>query len=206
MKALVFDTESSGMIQWSLPSETPTQPHLTQLTALLFDDVTDTEEAYIDIVVRQDGFTVDAEAFAKHKITPEHSFAVGLPEEHALNHFEAMLPFADVLVGFSLNFDIRMLRVAMARFGRDAAHMDAIQKRCDRIKYDIQHKCTDLAKIPPTRKMMAAGRKSFKPPSLEEAARAILGIEMGADAHDSRGDVLATKDLYLHILKVKGRF
>lgn len=202
MKVFIYDTETSSLPLWNMPSEHPDQPHICQFTGLLFDEETDEELAYIDMIIRQDGWSVAPEAFAVHGITPERSFEEGFPEEHAVRHFEAMLQACEKLVGFAVDFDNRVLRIALMRFGRDPAYVDQIAERIKAIKFDVMRQATPLAKIPPTDKMMATGRKTWKSPTLVEAMKAIMGIDMPA-AHDSRGDVHATKQLYQHLNPVR---
>lgn len=202
MKVMVFDFESSDIPKWNLPSEHPDQPHICQFTGVLFDDEADEELAYVDMIIRQDGWSVAPGAFATHGITRERSMEEGYPEEHSVRHFEAMLQACDRLVGFSIDFDIRIARIALMRFDRDPAYVDQIAERIKAIKFDVMRQATPLAKIPPTDKMMATGRKTWKSPTLVEAMKAIMGIDMPA-AHDSRGDVHATKQLYQHLNLVR---
>lgn len=203
MKVFLFDTETSGLPLWNMPSEHPDQPHICQFTGVLFDEETDEELHYVDMISRQEGWPVDPAAFAVHGITRERSLAEGLPEEHAVRHFEAMLQACDRVVGFSVDLDIRIMRIALMRFGRDHAYVDRIAERIKAIKLDVMRQATPLAKIPPTDKMIATGRKTWKTPSLVEAIKAIMGIDMPS-AHDARGDVHATKQLYQHLNPWKG--
>ena len=197
MIVMLFDSETSGLPDFKGPSEAPQQPHLTQFTAVMFDDETGDELEYVDLIIRQE-WPVDPEAFAVHGITPEHSLEVGVPEHHAVQYFEAMIDAADRVAGFSIDFDLRILRIAMLRTGRAKGYCDLIAERLKAKKFDVMRKCAALCKIPPTDKMMATGRKTFKQPSLVEAMQALFGEDM-ADAHDARGDVLATKKIYLHL-------
>ncbi|MGT2505722.1 hypothetical protein [Cupriavidus basilensis] len=55
---LFYDTETSGLPQWSLPSEDPSQPHITQIAAELHDEDTGTTLAFMDLLIRPDGWTI----------------------------------------------------------------------------------------------------------------------------------------------------
>ena len=197
MRVLIFDTETSGLPVWSSPSDDPMQPHIAQFTAVIFDDASGEEEEYVDLIVRQE-WPVAPEAFGVHGITPERSIEEGVPEDHAVMFFEAMSAAADRIAGFSLSFDMRIMRIARLRAGRAKGLLDAEAAVQKAKQFDVMQKCTALCKIPPTEKMMATGRKTWKQPTLVEAVRALFGEEM-ADAHDARGDVLATKRIYMHL-------
>lgn len=199
-KVVLYDTETSGLPLWKEPSNDPRQPHICQFTAVLFDDQTHDELEYVNLIVRQEGWTVDPEAFATHKITPEQSMLEGEPEHHAVQYFEALIEEADIVAGFNVTFDNRIMRIAMLRAGRAKGYCDLIGQRVQAKMYDVMQKCRPLCKLPPTDKMMAAGRYTSKPPSLEEAYEIIIGGPM-PDAHDARGDILATMELYKHLTK-----
>lgn len=202
MRVLLYDTETQSLPLWNQPSEHPDQPHLCQVTAVLLDDTNDVEIEYLDRIVIQE-WPVAPEAFAAHGITPERSHAEGFPESVVTREWLALAKMADRIVGYNLPFDIRLMRIAALRAGRSKDTENAFAARIKPLLCDLQPKCTPLCRLPPTEKMMAAGRKTWKTPSLVEAARILLGMELGADAHDSRGDVLATKLLYFY-LKQKG--
>jgi DNA polymerase III subunit epsilon len=197
MIVMLYDTESSGLPKWSEPSESPSQPHVCQFTSVLFDDTTGDELEYVDLIIRQE-WPVDPEAFAVHKITPAHSLEVGYPEHNAVQYFEAMADAAERVAGFSLDFDIRIMRIAMLRTGRAKGYCHLIAERLKAKKFDVMRACTALCKIPPTNKMMATGRKTWKQPTLKEAIWALFGETM-QDAHDARADVLETKRIYMHL-------
>lgn len=198
MKVLCFDTETQSLPLWSEPSESPGQPHLCQLTAVLFDDPGGEEIEYLDRIVIQE-WPVAPEAFAAHGITPERSHAEGIPEALVTREWLALAEMADRIVGYNLPFDMRLMRIANLRAGRSKDTEDVFAAKVKPLLCDLQPKCTPLCKLAPTEKMMAAGRKTWKTPSLVESARILLDLDLGSDAHDSRGDVFATKLLYFYL-------
>ncbi len=196
MKIMVFDTETTRLPLWKEPSEHPGQPHLCQFTAVLVDGLSGQELDYVDMLIRPDGWTIPDEVSKIHGISQARALEEGLPEKAAVSQFLRLTGEADLVVGFGVAFDMRIMRIAMLRAGVSKA-------ACDLLMSDMQTRCvmqqaTPIAKIPPTDKMMATGRKTFKQPNLGEAVRAILGEEMD-DAHDARVDVLYTVRLYFHL-------
>lgn len=197
MIVMLYDCETSGLPKWSEPSESPEQPHICQFTSVLFDDTSGEELEYVDLIIRQE-WPVDPAAFAVHKITPEYSLEHGVPEQHAVQYFEAMEAASDRITGFSLDFDLRILRIAQLRAGRPKGLLDLRSEVTKVKKFDCMRVCTPICKVPPSEKMMAAGRKTFKQPSLVEAVKALFDRDM-SDAHDARGDVLETKNIYMEL-------
>lgn len=196
MNIMLFDVETDGIPKWDKPSEDPSQPHLVQYTAVLTNADTQQEIEYVDMLIRPDGWVIPPVLSAIHGITQERALADGEPEAHAVRLFVAMTKKADIVSAFNVDFDLRMLRIAMLRAGMDKVrcdqHAQSIHKHC------CMRQATPLARIPPTDKMMATGRKTWKSPKLAEAVKAILGEEM-TDAHDARADVLYTQRLYFHM-------
>jgi len=196
MRVMVFDTETTGFPLWGTPSDDPAQPHLVQYTAVLFSLETQMELAFDTMIIRPDGWTIPEEASAHHHITTEQALEEGVPLRRAVNAYQAMLKHADQVSGFNLPFDFQIMRIAMLRCGMSKQYcteLRANMKTCD-----LMHKCAPLCRIPPTDKMMRAGRKTFKTPTLTEAMKIIMNETLD-DAHDSRADVLATMRLYLHL-------
>jgi DNA polymerase III subunit epsilon len=192
-KVMIFDTETTGMPLWDRPSEHPDQPHLVQYTAVLLDDETQMELAFDTVMVRPDGWTIPAAATAKHNITTEQAIDEGVPLRDAVSAYQAMHAQAELICGFNVNFDFRIMRIAMLRCGftrEDVKHFgEAIRS------LDLMRQATPVCRIPPTDRMMATGRKTWKSPTLAEAVKILLNEELD-DAHDSRADVLATMRLY----------
>ena len=195
MIVFLYDTETTGLPEWGKPSEHPDQPHLCQFTGVLFDSATFDEIEYVDFLIRPDGWTIEPGATAIHGITQERALAEGKPEKLAVSRFLTMNAQAARVTGFNLEFDLRIMRIAMLRAGLPKAACDQIKADIDLRKHDVMHQATPTCKIPPTEKMMRTGRKAFKTPNLEEAMEAIFGEKL-PDKHDARVDVWASVRLY----------
>src|SRR5579863_4298071 len=87
---LVFDTETNGLPQWSLPSEDPSQPHITQLAAELFDEDSGKVLSYMNLLIKPDGWTIPAELEELTGITNEKATLFGVPIALALQVFVPM--------------------------------------------------------------------------------------------------------------------
>ncbi len=198
MNRIFYDTETSGLPNYQRPSDAPYQPHIVQMTALL-TDYYGTKISSIDLLIQTDGWTSDADALKAHGITKETCDASGVPEFEAVQMFMRLVERADLRVAHNDAFDARIIRIALKRMGLK----DTMASWKEMAKFDTMHKSTKLVKCPPTPKMLAVGRKNYKPPTLEEAYEHFAGEKMKG-AHNAMYDVLACRRVYFAILDAEG--
>ncbi len=170
----VYDSETSGLPLFDKPSDDPRQPHLVELAGILA-----TREGVLDRFyrkVRPDGWKIEARAAEAHGITTEMALADPdrTPEAEAVVSFIEFWKRADARVAHNESFDARIIRIGCKRFLPGQAEAWSAGKA----------KCTanlseKLCKLPPTQRMIEAGRAhQFKRPKLEEAYRALTGEEI----------------------------
>lgn len=159
MKTLVYDTETTGFVRPSSPDEDPLQPHLVQLGAVFFEDRKPRDT--ISLIVKPDGWTIPDHAVGAHGITTELALAVGLPSHLVVATFTNLRALADRIVCHNLAFDQKVMASNIARLGRAPAHPGPSVHHC------TMTLCGPICNLPPTPKMLAAGRTSFKTPRLE---------------------------------------
>lgn len=115
MKLLPFDSETTGIPNWKLPSESEEQPHIVQLAALLVDSETKEEIASLDVIVKPNGWIIPQETIDIHGITNEMAMDVGIPEEEALQMFIDLYLKADLRIAHNTTFDNRIIRIGLKR-------------------------------------------------------------------------------------------
>lgn len=200
--ALFYDTETTGLPLFSEPSEDPRQPHIVQLAAQLVDLDTHAQLAAFDVIVRPDGWTIPDDVVAVHGITTERAAALGVSESMALGMLLELWHEADPRTRIAHNetFDARIVRIALMRYEDQglADRWKAAPARCTATM------TTPLCKLPPTPKMLAAGRKNFKTPNLGEAYRHFTGLEL-ANAHTAGADVDACRLVYFAAVEAAQR-
>jgi DNA polymerase-3 subunit epsilon len=191
-----YDTETSGLPQWSLPSEDPSQPHITQLAAELLDVDTGTVLAYMDFLIKPEGWIIPPELEALTGITNEKANLFGVPAHVAMSLFIEMWKKSVLRVAHNESFDMRMVRIEMMRL------IDPEEVFHDTWKagpaFCTQTKSTKLINLPPTEKMLAAGRKNAKSPNLGEAYFHFTGEKLEG-AHNAAVDLRACKAVYFGI-------
>ena len=180
MSALIniFDTETSGIPNWNIPSDDPSQPHLVEIAALLCNEQGAVIDSY-KAIIKPEGWEFDPEAAAKHGITHEMAMDVGIPEIEALEGFLAIHARADLRVAHSINFDDRIIRIALKRY-----HGAVI---ADAYKVSGEKYCTCINSRAPV------GLK--KPPTLAEAYKHFTGEDL-LEAHRAMPDAQACARVY----------
>lgn len=194
MKPVIFyDTETTGLPLFNEPSEDPRQPHMVQLAAVLVDADTNKELQCIDLIIKPKDWIITAEMTAIHGITQEMAMDLGVSEKTAT---EALLDLVGtrLRIGHNEQFDARILRIATKRYFND--------ERADAWKAGLSE-CTaglttKICNLPPTQKMLDAGRKHAKTPNLQEAYKHFFGEEFKS-AHSALADVMACRAVYFAV-------
>lgn len=211
MLLIAFDTETSGLPVWSKPSSDPEQPHIVQLAAILRDghDKTAAHVGTMNRLIKPEGWIIPPELTAIHGITTEQAEAEGVRLADALDEFLSMAIQAEQNIGYNVNFDKRMLRIQEKRRHGAAVEDDqlpiSIQFARHSREIDIAKFMTKICNLPPSEKMMAAGRKTAKMPKLGEAFQhAYPGKAVDGKLHDAMTDVKCTLAIYWWIYEQGG--
>ncbi|MBL4651290.1 MAG: 3'-5' exonuclease [Flavobacteriales bacterium] len=177
---LFYDTETTDMPNWKIPSDDVTQPHLVQLAAILCD--ADTKEIIqsIDLIIKPEGWESSKEALETHGITEEFALEHGIPEPYVVGMLELMRGDA-LRVAYNKTFDQRIIRIAYKRYCKEEL-IDSWAEKDD-------HKCA-----------MQMARKAMggKNPKLIDAYKHFTGKEL-ENAHSAMADTLACMEVYFAI-------
>lgn len=177
---LFFDTETTGKCEFKLPPEHPSQPHIVQLAAVLFDD-NRIERASLNVIVSPDGFDIPKEASDIHGITTEIAIGCGVPLVSAMFLFSKLCGIAGEIVAHNIDFDYLMVQAECARLGKPC-RMTEVARFC------TMKASTDICKLP-------GNYGKYKWPKLEEAYRHFTGKELEG-AHDALADVRGCAAVY----------
>lgn len=180
---LAFDTETTDLPRSHLSLSHPSQPHLIQFAGVLFDDAGSELDSLCTKVRPRPGALMSAHAFAAHGISLEEAFHCGMEVADVLNWFLAAAARSACIIGHNVQFDLQIMAIAAARVedGRWSTPTDF---------YCTMAHAAPLVNLPPTPRMMAAGRYGPKPPTLGECVKHFFGEEL-AGAHDAVADVKA---------------
>jgi len=179
---LVFDTETTGLVDFRNPAVPAMQPHIVQLALLLGNEFCTIFK--LSMLIRPNGWVIPEKASKVHGITTEMAERFGLKIETAMGFFSAMCKRAELVVAHNYDFDAIMIAAETARLGLDnpLAGMPS---------YCTMKRSTEICKIPNPK---YPGK--FKWPKLEEAYEFFLNETMEG-AHDAMCDVEGTFDVFL---------
>lgn len=197
MRALFYDTETTGLPLWNEPSEHPGQPHIVQLGAILVDLDTRKTLASIDLTVLPTDWIIPDDVAQIHGITTEHARAIGVNEWSALGLLLHLWRRAEVRIGHNESFDARIVRIGLHRFANEIHATNAEEWKAGRAEC-TQALSTPILKLPPTAKMLAAGFKKPKSANLREAYKHFYGSEL-VGAHSAMADAQACQYVYFAI-------
>lgn len=201
MRALFYDTETTGLPLWNEPSEHPRQPHICQLAALLVDLDTRKTLASIDLTIAPDGWEIPEDVVKIHGITMAHALAVGMDESLALQVFFELWRSCDVRIGHNESFDARILRIGCHRYGDQHRIANPDEWKAGKAEC-TQLLATPILKLPPTAKMLAAGFNKPKSANLREAYKHFYGSEL-VGAHSAMADAQACQYVWFAIKHAK---
>lgn len=192
---LIYDTETTGLPVWNKPSEDPSQPRITQLAAELCDEETGDVLSAINFIIKPDGWSIPEELQKLTGITQERAEKFGMEMRLVLPFFLTMWKTSDLRVAHNESFDMRMVRIEMMR---DPGFNKFADKWKEAAAFCTQANCTNILNLPPTERMLAAGRNHPKSPNLGEAYKHFTGKELEG-AHNAAIDIMACKAVYYGI-------
>lgn len=216
MRYLVFDTETSGIPKFGRehPADADYQPRVSQFSGLLISDNSNDEGKDLTHSVpgavqikeftsflKPDGWNDKAKADVdmlaeklNNGITLERIMDEGRPAKEILDIYVDMVDTCDVMVAANVVFDLKMMRIELAR-------AEYKEKFYDVPSFCILEASTDLCAIPPTKRMVRAGFKKFKKPSVGECYEILFGQKL-ENAHDAAVDTMATARILFHLINL----
>jgi len=188
---LAFDTETTDIPRPHLELDHPAQPHLLQFAGVLFDE-NGTELDRLFTKVRPGHCALmSPQAYAAHGISLEEAFHCGIELSQVFRWFASAAERSICIVGHNVQFDLQIMAIAAARVG-ESGWSTPPHTFCTMAQSAV------LVNLPPTPRMIAAGRFHPKSPTLAECVKHFFGEEL-ADAHNAEADVLACIRIFRHL-------
>src|ERR1700761_6991813 len=168
MRVVLYDVETTGLPLWDKPSNHPEQPHIVQYCSITFDSDTGEELDFYETLVRPRGWVVPEAMTKIHGISHDAALASGIDEVMVARQFYASAVKADRVSAFNVEFDNRIMRIAMKRNGIPTAALDEFSEMLKYKKHCLMLQARPICRLPPTMAMIKSGRKTWKSPSLKE--------------------------------------
>jgi DNA polymerase-3 subunit epsilon len=192
---LAFDTETTDLPRPHLGPDHLAQPHLLQFAGILFNEDGTELDRLFTMVRPGRGALLSTHAFAAHGISLEEAFHRGIEASEVFRWFAAASKRSTCIIGHNVEFDLRIMAIVAARLGHTGWSAPA-QIFCTMVH------STASVNLPPTPRMMAAGRFHAKSPSLSECIKRLFGEEH-SDAHNATADVRACIRIFRHLNQQK---
>lgn len=184
---VAFDTETTGLPKPGRPLFE--QPHICEMAFGQFELGTGRCVACYSSLIALAGWTVPDDAARIHGITTDLCYEFGLDIGGALAEFYAFCSGAEFIVAHNMKFDFMMHAHECERAGIKDSPFRYSNARC------TMELAKPICRIPPTDRMIRAGISGFKPPSLAEACRSVLGREPSG-AHSAFFDMIDCAELF----------
>ncbi len=192
---LAFDTETTDVPRPHLEPDHRAQPHILQFAGVLFDERGIELDSLVTKVRPGPEALLSPHAYAAHGISLEDAFHRGVEAVDVFRWFASATERAACIVGHNVQFDLQIMTITAARSGVSKWSAPA------RTYCTMAHS-TSLVNLPPTPRMMAAGRFHAKSPTLAECVRHFFGEEL-VGAHDAAADVRACIRIFQHLSQGK---
>lgn len=184
MKILIPDTESTGLFDYRKRADEEGQPRIAQLAMILIEIGEDWSTPNVlaeqSFLIRPDGWEMPADLADKlgHGLTQERLLAEGVPISDALDVYTALFEEAELIAGFNVEYDLKLVRGELRRLGRP-------DRYAERFVFCAMRAATPVCQIP---KKSGGG---YKFPKLTEAFEILCG-EPITGAHNAADDVRST--------------
>lgn len=198
---MVFDFETTGVINEKWRWDDPRQPHIVQMAAFMFNDEGRRLHGASLIVDAGPDVKIPDYIARIHGITTERMRAEGVPVAYAMGLFRHMHKRCEEAVAYNARFDVGMLELELRRMKSMGptetsqqlwARLGGAPFRC------AMEPCVSLVNLPPTEHMKAWGHYTPKTPKLAETVKALFGETLDG-AHDAGVDAAATARVWLDL-------
>jgi DNA polymerase-3 subunit epsilon len=168
---------------------------LLQFAGILFDEGGTELDRLFTKVRPGAGALLSAHAYAAHGISLEDAFHKGIAASDVFHWFVSASQRATCVIGHNVQFDLQIMAIVAARLGEPGWPKPS-RTFCTMVN------SSSLVNLPPTPRMMAAGRYEPKAPTLSECMKHFFGEHL-TGAHDAETDVRACIRIFRHLSQKK---
>jgi DNA polymerase III subunit epsilon len=114
--AVIIDTESNGLFDYSKPAEAEGQPRMAALAMIFCNDNLDVVDE-IDVLVRPEGWQMTEEATRVNGLSTEKLMDLGIPIKSVLPSYVRAVESGRVFVGHNVRHDLKLCRAELRLAG-----------------------------------------------------------------------------------------
>jgi DNA polymerase-3 subunit epsilon len=189
MKYLVIDTETSGLYNYRLPADDPSQPRVASVSFIKVGEDGEIEDSFFRLI-KPDGWEMNPDATKVNGLTMDILFDGGVPILDVLGYYNKAIDEGRVVVAHNSRFDSKAMRSELRRAG--------LPDRFEETKTICTMRAS--AEVIKKKKRNGVGYVNIK---LVEAHEFMFG-EKSKDAwHQAENDALACLDIF-RWLKARG--
>jgi len=193
MKICVFDSETTGLVDFKISHCDLSQPAPVSIGAVVHDYLTGQTSEFYSLVKIPDDVQIHPKALEVHGITRERANDEGRNAAEVLDELEALFASVDFVTAYNLNFDDAIYKTMSCRVNgpdRDLTKRPYYNKTVHKC---LMNECAGIFRIP-----HRSGR-GFQPLKLGQAYKRIVGVEL-KDAHNALIDSRAAFDIQSTII------
>jgi DNA polymerase-3 subunit epsilon len=188
---LAFDTETTDLPKPHLDMAHSSQPHLIQFAGVVFNDDGQEIDRLFTLVKPGPDARLSPQAFKAHGIELDLAISDGMEPLEVFKWFTQQARTVDRIIGHNVHFDIQIMAILGLRVtGR--IWFPPCPLFCT-----MTH-AAPIVNLPPTPRMIAAGRYHAKPPTLTECVSHFFDEEL-IGAHHATTDVGACIRVFRHL-------
>lgn len=194
---IAFDTETTGKIEFKVPSEDPSHPHLCSIAWITCNDQGENEGEQIHYI-KPDGWTVPDDVLPIHGLTTEFLTENGKPLADVVELFFSDIEKAEYRVAYNHGYDNRMIRIEQHRLGASEPMLAWWKNGPSKC---AMAPMVSRCKLPATAEMRKYPglRYRHKQPTLAESYTHLFGAPHD-DAHGALGDARAALAIWRFLL------
>lgn len=202
MKYLVFDTETTDLVNKVMPLDHVDQPWPVQISAGLFEwpatEFKLSMAARINIVLDVP-VASKPKAYETHGISKPHTEKFGLKPITGLTMFLAFMSKVEIVVAHNMEYDREIIEILQRRLIPNHGNPFAGKKLIC-----TKEMATPVLNLPPTQRMRETGfGNKPKSPTLSECMFFFTGDGI-PDAHDAEADMMACARVFFEIIGRNG--
>lgn len=188
---LAFDTETTDLPRAHLDMAHSSQPHLIQFAGVVFDDMGREMDRLCTLVKPGPDAKLSPQAFKAHGISMDLAASDGMDPIDVFRWFTQQAKTVERIIGHNVHFDIQVMAILGIRV-TGQVWFPPCPLFCT-----MTH-ATPIVNLPPTPRMIAAGRYHAKAPTLTECVSHFFDEEL-TGAHHATTDVSACIRVFRHL-------